>query len=602
MKRAPLAVFAAAALLAPLMATAQFTVRPWTQDNAPLDERVAADFREIRHPAAFVHYAVPAMSPLQRLPDVYPEDGIPGGVVRIVAARDEYEPGSFLIRATRDLGKTQLSLTPFKNADGRLFPAEDLDLKFVKVWYQNRNAWYSYFGDTGFKLVPELLVNDEDLIRVDTAKQANYARLKFADGKTDEIWINPPRAMNNVFWDFYRSVPAFQPMRPEFRDAPTLQPVKFPKGEFRNFFLTARVRPGTPAGLYKGAVRVGAHGEIPVAIRVLDFTLPRPKCYFDDTLDFYVSSYTYNCFAMIMAQNGGDLELAKRQFKATMENLAAHNQDINWVRFGLGAETFTCWQLMKEAGLRTDVAIGGVGAGSTPAEARRNAETVRRHLGHNNVYIGYGDEPPPRWVAAKRHIFKTNQEAGFKFILAGKDQVFRKAGYIYDWHNVAKPPEDSSTTALWNQFGSSPHVAWYATMHVGVENPEYNRRQNGLAPYLAGYSALCNYAHHYGPYNDDSTGYRPMVFAYGIYDGVLDTLQWEGFREGVDEIRYATAMVRLAREAAKSEVVETRYAGNKALQYLASFKRDSDDLNTARGEMIRHILALRDILGQQEAK
>jgi len=226
MKRAPLAVFAAAALLAPLMATAQFTVRPWTQDNAPLDERVAADFREIRHPAAFVHYAVPAMSPLQRLPDVYPEDGIPGGVVRIVAARDEYEPGSFLIRATRDLGKTQLSLTPFKNADGRLFPAEDLDLKFVKVWYQNRNAWYSYFGDTGFKLVPELLVNDEDLIRVDTAKQANYARLKFADGKTDEIWINPPRAMNNVFWDFYRSVPAFQPMRPEFRDAPTLQPVK----------------------------------------------------------------------------------------------------------------------------------------------------------------------------------------------------------------------------------------------------------------------------------------------------------------------------------------------------------------------------------------
>ena len=139
-------------------------------------------------------------------------------------------------------------------------------------------------------------------------------------------------------------------------------------------------------------------------------------------------------------------------------------------------------------------------------------------------------------------------------------------------------------------------------MHVGVENPEYNRRQNGLAAYLAGYSALCNYAHHYGPYNDDSTGYRPMVFAYGIYDGVLDTLQWEGFREGVDDIRYATAMVTLARQAAKSSSIDARYAGNKALQYLASFKRDADDLNTARGEMVRHILALTDILGKQVAK
>ena len=46
---------------------------------------------------------------------------------------------------------------------------------------------------------------------------------------------------------------------------------------------------------------------------------------------------------------------------------------------------------------------------SRPAHTPRPSE---RHLGHNNVYIGYGDEPPPRWVAAKRHIFKTNQEAG----------------------------------------------------------------------------------------------------------------------------------------------------------------------------------------------
>ena len=109
-----------AVLAATLTANAQFTVRPWTQDNEPLADRVAADFKDVKHPAAFVHYGVPPMSSLQRLPGVYPEDGAAGGTVRIVAAKDEYEPGSFLIYPLRDLGKTQLTLTPFKTADGKV--------------------------------------------------------------------------------------------------------------------------------------------------------------------------------------------------------------------------------------------------------------------------------------------------------------------------------------------------------------------------------------------------------------------------------------------------------------------------------------------------
>ena len=587
-------LFALPLFAAALAANAQFTVRPWTQDNEPLADRVAADFRDVKHPAAFVHYGVPPMSPLQRLPDVYPEDGTAGGTVRIVAAKDEYEPGSFLIYPLRDLGRTQLSLTPFRTDDGKVFPAADLDLKVVKVWYQNGNAWYSYFGDTGFKLVPELLLHDEDLIRVDTETKANFARLTPPGGKKTEWWLNPPRQMNRVYWDCYRGGGAFKPMRPGFDDAKTLQPVALPKGAFKNFFLTAHVRAETPAGLYRGAVKVGGHGEIPVTIRVLDFALPKPKAYFDDNLDFYVCSYTYNRLSLIMEENGGDLELAKRQFKATMEDHVAHNQDMNMLTLGFGGESFTYWNIMKEAGMRTDVGVGGVTVAQTPEGARRNAEAADRIYGHHNFYLAYGDEPPPRWVMAQRPLFKANQDAGFKFYIAGRDLVFRKAGYIYDWHNIATAPEQGSTPALWNQLGSSPRIAWYARQHVGVENPDFNRRQNGLAPYLAGFSALCNYAHHYGSYNDDNSGYRPMVFAYGCYSGVIDTLQWEGFREGVDDIRYATALVKLAREAAKSPKTDIRYAGNKALQYLASIKSDSDDLNACRAEIIRHILVLRE--------
>jgi hypothetical protein len=244
-----------------------------------LKERVAADFEG--KSGDFYHYAVPPMSDVQRLADAYPVDGTPGGSVNIVAAKDEFEPGSFLVWANKDLGKVSFTLSEFKNENGDVFPAEDLDLKFIKVWYQNKNGWFSYFGDTDFKLCPELLLNDEDLIRVDTEKKANYARLVNKKGEKTEHWLNPPRQLNSRSVGGGRSTERFHCMREDFRDAATLQPVNLPKNEFKNFFLTVHTKKDTKSGLYKGVVKLAskkgkALGEIPVAIRVLDFELPQP--------------------------------------------------------------------------------------------------------------------------------------------------------------------------------------------------------------------------------------------------------------------------------------------------------------------------------------
>ena len=229
------------------------------------------------------------------------------------------------------------------------------------------------------------------------------------------------------------------------------------------------------------------------------------------------------------------------------------------------------------------------------AFAQRAAQWFDKYNGHHNVYISYGDEPGARWLMEARPVYEAYQRAGFKFFIAGGNSVFYKTGYLYDWHNVAKWPEDDSSTRLWNQVGNA-HVAWYASMHVGPENPAFNRRQYGMAPYLANYSATANYAHHFGAYNDDRLTYRPMVFAYGVYGGVIDTIQWEGYREGIDDIRYATLLKTLAQQAAKSPSLEARYAGNKALQFMALLDPASGDLNTLRYEMITRILALREIL------
>jgi hypothetical protein len=89
-----------------------------------------------------------------------------------------------------------------------------------------------------------------------------------------------------------------------------------------------------------------------------------------------------------------------------------------------------------------------------------------------------------------------------------------------------------------------------------------------------------------------------MVFAYGIYDGVIDTLQWEGFREGVDDIRYMTLMCELARTARDSGDSVIDEEGRKALLFLGGVDKAHDDQDYVRGEVIRHILHLKEILGR----
>ena len=85
-------------------------------ETVSLAERVQADFPQM--PASGVcRYAVPATGERQYLPDSYPEDGVAGAPCSIVAARDEYEPGSFVLYATKDFGKLKFEVGDLKQVE-----------------------------------------------------------------------------------------------------------------------------------------------------------------------------------------------------------------------------------------------------------------------------------------------------------------------------------------------------------------------------------------------------------------------------------------------------------------------------------------------------
>ncbi len=546
----------------------------------------------------FTYHVVPAMSDVQRLPDVFPEDGVLAGSLQIVAAKDEYEPASFVVFPFQNMDKVEFAVSPLAGPNGAVLPKDALDLKVVKVWYQNINAWYSYFDDSGLTLVPELLLNDENLVKVDTAAKANYARVDYPAG-SKYVWISPPKHLETK---------EFRPAEEPFADAKTLQPVALKAGEFKQFFLTARIPKEAAAGTYRGSVAVSAGGrklaDMPVAVRVLPFVLPAPTTFFDIDRDFVVAVMGTASIGAFRDMNGGDLALAKAQRLAVLKDMRAHgiyhpsgiDQDVETVALAksLGFSTrpwfgtsFAPWFGYNFGGRMTFDNMM-----AAKAAAKKCQEFNTALIGHTDLLLSHGDEQGAAFVACHRNMYKYWTEFGAKVGCAGHDALLYKGGYIYGTHPFGGFPDEGDKPRPWNIIGDK-YTGFYAGQHTGSENPAYARRQNGLLSYLSNCSMLYNYEFAYGSWNDRANEvYKPMVQAYMSHDGLVDTLQWEGFREGVDDMRYATLLMKLAREAINSGNLDRAVEGRKARQYMALLDGRRTDLNAARAEMANYILKL----------
>ena len=125
-----------------------------------------------------------------------------------------------------------------------------------------------------------------------------------------------------------------------------------------------------------------------------------------------------------------------------------------------------------------------------------------------------------------------------------------------------------------------------------MEQPEIYRRNFGLALWKSGYDGTMNYAyqHNFGDFYDDTDGdFRDHVFAYPTVDGVIDTIQWEGFREGVDDVRYLTTLLK-AIEQAKAADGKALLA-KEAAEWVATMDLDGD-LQALRSTIVGWILRL----------
>jgi len=149
---------------------------------------------------------------------------------------------------------------------------------------------------------------------------------------------------------------------------------------------------------------------------------------------------------------------------------------------------------------------------------------------------------------------------------------------------------------LWHSFGS--RISCYANPHTGPENPDFVRRTHGMALYLEDADGTNNYEVNGSLWNDfggAEYNYRSFNWVYPTVDGHVETIEFEAFREAIDDVKYATLLRQLANKAIQSGNVDYMYQGKAALQWLILTDAENCDLNTLRLEMIDKIMMLRNL-------
>jgi hypothetical protein len=142
--------------------------------------------------------------------------------------------------------------------------------------------------------------------------------------------------------------------------------------------------------------------------------------------------------------------------------------------------------------------------------------------------------------------------------------TFEAMGDLLDVAVLAGRP-DPEEAAKYHSVGSRAFT--YAYPQVGPEEPETFRRNFGLV------------------WNDfDSDRYRDHNFTYPTVNGVVDTVQWAGYREAADDTRYIATLLAAIDACRDADVRAAAQAWVDALD-------PQRDLYEVRAEMVTHIRA-----------
>ncbi len=543
--------------------------------HGPATLRAVAAAQQADRP--LVLFAAPAVTNNPPVLGRFPLPAPPADSLALSACRGEYEAVTLVAYALRPLKGLRVEAADLKQGE-RTIPAAAVDVRQVKCWYQ---AGYGIADLHHKHLTAELLLKDDALVRVDQQAQQNYLRHTAPEGQTSYRLCSGPTSDN---------LTGIRPL-----DAATLQPATLSAEELRQYWLTVHVPDDAAAGDYRGAVTIawdGGRQTIDLTVTVHPFEL-RPS-------RLLYSIYYRACLAPD-GQPRIDSELrSEEQYRAEMADLKAHGVLYPTNYQGWDERLLTrALEIRREVGLPGGPFFNlGRGTGSSADAATLAAlradhqrwTALCRRFGYDTLYYYGQDEATGDALTAQKAAWEAVQAAGGRTFVACYHKTFEAMGKRLNLAVLAGRP-DPAEAAKWHSVGSLAFC--YANPQVGEELPETYRRNFGLLLWKAGFDGAMDYAYQHGfhhVWNDfDDETYRDHNFSYPTVNGVVPTVQWAGFREAVDDVRYVTTLEEAMAQAPATKATEAQ----AAKEYLATMDADGADLAQTRAELVRWILKLR---------
>ncbi|MDP4191174.1 MAG: hypothetical protein Q8858_06415 [Bacteroidota bacterium] len=505
-----------------------------------------------------------------------PEDAKPLNKLSSRVCPGQYESLSILIQPKEKLGNIKIRWSDFKG-EGSILNASSLDVSIAKVWYQ---AGIKSTEVNNKLLTQELLLKDDKLVKVDYTTATNY------------LWVTKDGSNKGEYIDISSPSAKF-PENVIIKDSKTLQPFTIDDKMNKQIWFTMHVPEDAKPGKYISRIVLeddnSKIAEFPLEIVVLPFKLEQSRLtyslYYHGALRDW-KLRPFHCEDKTEEQ----LEIELRDMKDHGVLYPNNYQDIKHLaknleirnRVGLPKDKLYSTLLDWCSGLSKSKNELGL------FKARiMNFKEVAEKYGYKDLYIYGIDEARGEKLKAQRPEWEAAHEVGAKIFVAGYSDTFSDMGDLLDL-GIIQGPLNKEQPALYHSIGHQ--VFSYSNPQVGQENPEIYRRNYGIALWKAGYDGEMDYAYqkNYGSiWNDfDNNRYREETFTYPTSDGIISTVQWEGFRQGVNDVRFLSTLL--------NKIDKLKQQGKKTseLEKWVNSIDPSGDLDELRNKIIDKILSV----------
>jgi hypothetical protein len=202
-----------------------------------------------------------------------------------------------------------------------------------------------------------------------------------------------------------------------------------------------------------------------------------------------------------------------------------------------------------------------VSQAADPASYARKLLSLTRTAREQNfaeVLIYNQDEKDAQTLLTQRASFELAHQHGLRnFVAFNAGRLEALSGLL----DVVVLPRGNASTA--QAAKQAEMIPWaYGDPQAGEEKPYTYRDRYGISLWLDGFDGACDYAYQTASFGWDDWGdakWRSHNMTYPTLSKPIPTLQWEGFREAIDDARYlASAIPRERRRAARSAAERRR--------------------------------------------